>query len=902
MNDVGLPTGLVFFVFSDIEGSTARWESNRDAMQTALRRHDAILHAVLAEHGGHVFKTVGDQFCSVFGAGSAALRSALEVQRRLAAQDFGEIGGLRVRMAVHAGETDERSGDYFGPAVNRVARLLAAGHGGQILVSGTVSSDASALPPQSRLIDLGWHRLRDIEQPEHIFQLVAPGLQAVFAPLQSLTVTANNLPHQPTSLVGRGEALSDLERLLRNHRFVSIVGTGGVGKTRIAVAAAGNVLQYFRDGAWFINLAPLSDAARVPDEILAGLGAKAGRDSPPIDALLDYLQDRSLLLVIDNCEHVVINAASAISAILAAAAGITVLATSRQSLDIDGEHVYRLSSLGIADSTELFIERATAAESAFLPAPEELPIIAQICRQLDGIPLALELAAPRVRSLSLDDIARRLSERFALLTAGRRDRQQRQQTMRAVIDWSYSLLNVGEQRLFRRLGVFAGTFSFAATCAICGDKGDEENDVLFALDALVDKSLVATQRTGSTRYNLLQSIRAYATDCLKNAGETAALRRRHAQYYAFAADRLYREWDSGTAGVWFAGGIADLDDIRAALQWTLIEEHDPLVGASIAANTYPIFLRMSLLRESTEYCEAALRNVALPGATAAQLHYGISMLYNNFGSIERAARGAERAAELYGKCGDTKGLIGALSQVCQQYARSARYEEALARAGQCLDMARAFGDDRVLALALQRCSIALPKERIAQARAQFEEAIRIFRSRGLDADCGRAMIWWASSEADAGEFRAAGHILREALTLVGDDAKLFLSINISGYALVDGDITAALYHARNAVSLACELRHAPALAKAAAFFAAAVSYTQQSLAVRLFAFSRAGSSQSDWQSEAYARRVFDDLDVRLRSAFSSETFDALVSEGGRLTSEQVLALVSADACQPTLTR
>ncbi len=408
-----MPSGTVAFLFTDIEGSTVRWDSHRDAMQEALRRHDRILRSAIDANGGVVFKTVGDAFCAAFSSVRGALEGAIDAQRCLAGEDFDAVDGLRVRMAVHVGETDERDGDYFGPAVNRVARLLSAGHGAQVLVSGAAADVVEAqLPDGAGLRHLGTLPLRDLRDPERVFQLIAPGLVSDFKALRALETPPNNLPRQASSFVGRNADLARVKGLLATNTLVTIVGTGGVGKTRLALAAATDVLNDLPDGAWFVDFAPLTDSSLVASSILSALGADQTTDAPALDVLIGHLKQRGLLLVFDNCEHLIGEVAHIAAAVLAACPEIGVLATSREMLKVTGERVHRLSSLDDAESVALFIERARAVRPDFRADARDVASIEEICRRLDGIALAIELAAARVRSISLDELSRRLRLRM----------------------------------------------------------------------------------------------------------------------------------------------------------------------------------------------------------------------------------------------------------------------------------------------------------------------------------------------------------------------------------------------------------------------------------------------------------------------------------------------------------
>jgi len=433
-----IPSGTITFVFTDIEGSTQRWDRDRAAMELAVRRHDAIMRDAIAAHNGHVFKTIGDAFCAAFARPEDAVAAMFDAQRALGAEDFSAVDGIRVRAAIHTGTADERDRDYFGPAVNRVARLLGIAHGGQVLLSG-VTSDLvqGSLPSQASLRDLGEHRLKDLSRPEYVYQLLGPDLIAEFPPLRSLNAMPNNLPRVTTSFIGREDEVADITALLAKHQLVTLVGSGGVGKTRTSLQVAANLLDGSGDGVWFIELAPLSSGDLIPGTVAETMGLTLPAEGDPVDLLVRALAKKRALFVFDNCEHLIGASARVIAAIVRGCPQIVTLASSRQGLGIAGEATYRMpplttprdaegASLTAADAPRyaaiaLFVERARASDHRFVLTDENAPIVAEICRRLDGIALAIELAAARVKILSPKQLRDKLDERFRVLTGGSRD-------------------------------------------------------------------------------------------------------------------------------------------------------------------------------------------------------------------------------------------------------------------------------------------------------------------------------------------------------------------------------------------------------------------------------------------------------------------------------------------------
>jgi predicted ATPase/class 3 adenylate cyclase len=547
-----LPTGTVTFLFTDLEGSTRLWEDHPDAMQVALARHDEILRETIETHGGHVVKMTGDGAHAVFASAHDAIEAAIEAQRAFASQSWDETGPLRVRTGVHTGHAEQRAGDYFGPALNRAARLMSVAHGGQIVVSQAAADLArDALGGDVELLDLGEHRLLDLSRPERVFQINAPGVGREFAALRSLDAYPSNLPFQVSSFVGRDRELARVSDALVDARVVTLTGVGGVGKTRLALQAAGEVLPRFREGAWLCELA----AVRDPDGVVAavaavfGVTARAGRSLQ--DALVEFFGTKQLLLVVDNCEHLLEAVGDLVEVIERLCAGVVVLATSREGLALDGERVVPVPSLAAptadadvdavshADSVRLFVERAQGADPEFALTEANAAMVAQVCRRLDGVPLAIELAAARITAMNPAELVRGLDRRFETLAGGRRRAVQRHQTLRAAIDWSYDLLSEPEQRLLARLAVFAGGCTRDAAEAVCSGELIEPPRVFELLASLVAQSLVVADRGGAeTRYRLLETIREYGEERLNEHQETDPVRRRHAEYYVMLADAV----------------------------------------------------------------------------------------------------------------------------------------------------------------------------------------------------------------------------------------------------------------------------------------------------------------------------------------------------------------------------
>jgi predicted ATPase/class 3 adenylate cyclase len=581
------PTGTVTFLFTDIEGSTKMWERSPQAMQAALARHDELLRRSIEERGGYVFKTVGDAFCCAFSTAPDALEAALEAQRLLLKERWGESGPLRVRMALHMGAPEVRDGDYFGPPVNRVARLLSAAHGGQVLLSlPTHEMVRDQLPAGMNLADLGEHRLKDLFRPERVFQLLAPELPSEFAPLRTLDAYRNNLPLQPTPLVGREKEVSEVCALLRRDetRLLTLTGAGGIGKTRLALQAAADLVENFPDGTFFAPLATLSEAELFFSAVAETLGVKETGELPLDERLKDYLSERRLLLMLDNFEQV-LEAAPAVTELLVRAPGLKVLATSRTSLRLYGEHVFPVPPLSMPDlkrppplerltqyeAVGLFVERARALQPNFEVTNESAPAVAEICVRLDGLPLAIELAAARITMLPPKAMLQRLTSRLKLLTGGARDLPERQRTLRGTIEWSHALLDEGEQLLFARLAVFSGGRTLEAMEAICDAEGDLPVEVFEGVSSLLDKSLLRQEEgpNGEPRFVMLETVHEFAREKLKQSAEAEEIRRTHAEYFLTLAEEANPQLRGPNQLQWLERLEAEHDNMRAALSWAL---------------------------------------------------------------------------------------------------------------------------------------------------------------------------------------------------------------------------------------------------------------------------------------------------------------------------------------------
>ncbi len=712
------PTGTVTFLYTDIEGSTKLWERYPEPMKAALGRHDAILTQAIESHQGHVFKTVGDAFCAAFPTAASALAAALDAQHALAAESWGAVGGIRVRMALHTGATVERDGDYYGQPVNRVSRLLSAGYGGQILLSlPSYELVRDELPDGVSLRDLGEHRLKDLARPEHVFQVVAADLPADFPQLKTLDTLPNNLPPQRDALIGRDREIAQLrDMVLRaDVSLVTLTGPGGAGKTRLALQVGAAVIDQFADGVFFVNLAPIFSPELVTSAVAEVLGVREQPPTPLLDTLKQTLQDRQVLLILDNFEQV-LDAAPVVAALLTLP-GLKVLTTSRACLEIRGEREYPVPPLMLPDlanlpsperlsqyeSVRLFIDRATAIRSDFSVTNENAPAIAEICYRLDGLPLAIELAAARIRMLTPAAMLQRLSDPLKLLTGGPRDLPARQQTLRSTIAWSYDLLDASEKRLFRRLAVFVGGFPLEGAESVCDVDGDLGIDVLDGLSSLVGKSLVRAGATADRepRYTMLETLREFAEERLAESGELTSMSESHARFYLQLAEQAYPLLSGPHQAAWLDRMEMEHDNVRAAFAWSHATANATALELALAGEMWLFWWMRGHLTEGWQVVSAALSRTSPDdhSAARAQALHGAGGLAWSRGDVRLAATLFEECITLRRELGDKRGIAQSLSNLGAVYVTLSDFPKARTCIEEALAIAQELGDPNAIGLA-----------------------------------------------------------------------------------------------------------------------------------------------------------------------------------------------------------
>jgi predicted ATPase/class 3 adenylate cyclase len=788
-----IPTSAdsITFLFTDIQGSTRLWEQHPEAMKAALARHDAILRQAIESHGGHVFKTVGDGFCAAFTSAPEALSAALDAQRALHAEAQNVAAGgpvIRVRMGLHSGAVEARDNDYFGPPLNRVTRLMSAGHGGQTLLSAATDELVRGhLPPGVELRDLGERRLKDLTRPEHIYQLLAPDLPAEFPPLRALDAFRTNLPAQLTSFVGREKEIGAVKQLITANRLTTLTGPGGTGKTRLSLQVAADLLDSFSDGVWFVELAPLADPALVTQTVIAALGLRQEASYSQQKILTDYLGSKTALLILDNCEHLVDASAQLAETLLLACPTLRMLASSREALGIPGEVPYRVPSLSLphtqglsslelvsqSEAARLFVDRAKTVLPGFAVSAENAPAIIQICARLDGIPLAIELAAARVKILNVEQIAERLDDRFRLLTGGSRTALPRQQTLRALIDWSYDLLSITERSLLVRLSIFAGGWSLEAAEQICKDeenKGSLHNsdfilhpfDVLDLLTQLVNKSLVIadSDNTSEPRSRLLETVRQYAREKLLETGLASVVRNRYLEHFMQLAERAESEFNGPDQVLWMSRMELELDNLRAAMEWSLDQNFEAGMRLVSALKwfwvTYAHF--GDGIEKLTQLLARPQASISLP--VRAKALEAQSLLLPYVTNYELARTLGREALVLYQTLGDRCGMAACLLALasCTPDLATARsmIEEALTHYQE-------MGDKPGMARALGMLGIFTNAPDSPEIRDYLERSLSICRELGHIAGIGSNLINLGTLAIREGNYELARSYLEEAL-------------------------------------------------------------------------------------------------------------------------------------------
>jgi predicted ATPase/class 3 adenylate cyclase len=922
------PTGTVTFLFTDVEGSTGQARADPAAWSAARSRHNEIVRAAIKGNQGYVFRIVGDAFLAAFSKVDGAVAAALTAQRELQAERW-PGPAVKVRMGLHTGAAEWQNGDYEGYlTLAQVQRIMSAGHGGQILLSQTAADLALGdLPPDVALRDLGAHRLKDLPRSEHLFQLTAPDLPADFPPLRSLEASPNNLPLQLTSFIGRERELDELKILLAANRLLTLTGPGGTGKTRLALRLASDELESFPDGAWLVELASLSDPMLLTQTIAATLRIQEQQGRASLDALTDYLREKTLLLILDNCEHLVAACAQLADDALRAALGLKVLATSRESLGIAGETAFRVPSLPLPDPADaeelertaandcvrLFVDRASAANPRFRLTERNAGAASQICVRLDGIPLAVELAAARTKVFSPDQITGRLDDRFRLLTGGSRTALERHQTLLALIDWSHDLLTEDERVVLRRLSVFAGGWSLDAAQAVCREEADL--DVLDTLARLADKSLVMVDEAGESidaRYRLLETIRQYARDKLLAAGESERIRDRHLDFYLGFVEEAEPHLRRADQLAWLGRLETEHDNLRAALAWSLelADAERTLRLAGAAAYFWELrgywseghnWLDQALALSSPS--EGAGAGTSFVAARAKALYSAGRLLFASGIEPPTSRALVEESLQSWRTLGDKWWMATALEHIGFMLLWEGDMQTARVRLEEGVSLARDADDRWALAMCLSRLSGAVSVTDRVEGQRLREEAVEIARGVGDKSVLSQTLVGLAFLYILNAKPVMAESIATEALAqarAIGTVTQIYLALlALAVIKAVKGDRPAAREVCLQIFALARESGSTVTqlVGLVASGFVACFS-DDPGRGVRLLtAIERFAGEYGVGGAGLFAglfAPLFKPAIERAQARLGPAAFDAVRQEGRALTFEQALALAIAD--------
>jgi predicted ATPase/class 3 adenylate cyclase len=877
-----LPSGTVTFLFTDIEGSTKLAREHPETWEIARARHHAILREAIECYQGYVFQIIGDAFCAAFHTAKDGLAAATESQRKLQTEYWDDTP-LRVRMGIHTGAAERNGNDYRGYlTMVKVQRVMSVAYGGQILVSNTSAELLSdELPRGITLRDMKDHRLKGLPDPEHLWQVIAPDLQQDFPALQSITEIPNNLPVQLTSFIGRKKEVGQIKKQLEKHPLVTLTGSGGVGKTRLSIQVALELLEAYPNGVWLVELAPLTDPALVTQTVCTVLNVSPQGSLPAWNALTDYLKPKKILLIVDNCEHLIDTCSQFCDSLLHSCPDLRIIASSREALGIEGESAYHVPSLSLPDpkrgwaaiqeseAVKLFLERATTVLPEFELTESNAAAIAQICQRLDGIALAIELAASRLKILRVEQIASRLDDAFRLLTGGSRTALPRQQTLRALIDWSYNLLSEEERAALRKLSVFMGGWTLEAAEAICAHP-----NMLDLLTHLVDKSLVAVDREhgDELRYYLLETIRQYAREKLAESGETAPIRDRHSSHFLALAERAEPEVHEAEQRLWLDRLEAELDNFRVALEWSLERGETGAESATRMASSLWWFWFIRGYPEERQWMERALHtsHVSAHPVIRAKLLSRLPWVHFFDEAYASEALALGRTLERAGQGSVALALLGKSAWAFYR----ADYAEAKSLAEESLRLFRELNDRWAICETLGWLGIALISlEEYQQAVAYLEESLKLAEGAGDGNEIGFA-LWQLGRVAMArGDYSQAMNLMTEALA-VYKMLKLhggihFLLSDLGKAAVKKGDYEQALSYYKEGLAVHLQWGSERSIAESLEQLATVAMMHQHSEhAARLL-----GAAETLRQSSGFALFPYQHAEYELTFALLREQLD-----------------------------
>jgi len=869
-----LHSGTVTFLFTDIEESTRLLRQLGDHYADVLAEYRRLLRVVCHERRGKEVDTQGDACFVAFLSARNALTAAVAAQRAINVHVWPEGVSLRVRMGLHTGEALAAETEYVGMDVHRAARICAAGHGGQILVSQTTRDIIEARPLEGLILrDLGEHRLKDLGQAQHLYQIILPDVPSEFPPLKSLGILPNNLPVQLTSFVGRGREMAEVKRLLNSTRLLMLTGTGGSGKTRLALQVAAELLDQYHDGVRLVELAPLSDPTLIPQTVASTLGVHEEPGRPLTETLADFLRPKSLLLLLDNCEHLLSPCAQLVDVLLRLCPTLRILATSREALGITGETTYRLPSLSLPDvaplplkrlaqyeAVRLFMDRAAAALPTFKVTTQNAKAVATICQQLDGIPLAVELAAVRVKTLSVEHIAERLHDRFKLLTGGSRTAMPRHQTLRAALDWSFALLSEPERAMLRRLTVFSGGFTLEAAEAVCQGQDVNGVEVLDLLARLVEKSLVVFQES-EKRYRLLETVRQYGREKLLESGEEAATCRKHRDWYLELAEHADVQLHTPRQRVWLDLLDIEHDNLRAALTWSTTAQADPEAGVRLAAALRWFWHSHGHYYEARQWLERAQ-------------------------DAEDGVSASARARAL-----NTAGLMAW---------RQADFGRAETLIREALALAQKVGDKSEIALALhQSAHIEEMRGSYGAATTLFEESVALYREVKDQWGLASTLACFGDTKRSLGEYERAVQLYEESMALyegpVYGRAVSISRLKLGIMARIQGDYDRASGLLREALTLIQESGNQMIIASClVAIGEVAGGKGQPERAVRLYGAAERLREVVGVAIEPTDRADYDRNVDSARDMLGEKAFEVARADGRAMTQEQAVEYALSD--------
>jgi predicted ATPase/class 3 adenylate cyclase len=926
------PTGTIAFLFTDIEGSTRSWQAHGALMGAAVARHDELLRAAIETHDGHVFKTVGDAFCAVFETTAQALAAAVEAQRALAGESWVGIEAIRARMAIHVGVAEERESDYFGPAVNRVARLLSAGYGGQVLLSLPASELAhESLPPGIALRDLGEHRLKDLDRAEHVFQLIVPELPNEFAPLKTVDARPNNLPLELTPFIGRTVEIEKVKTLLLKPevRLLTLTGPGGIGKSRLALQAVADLIDEFHDGAFFIPLAPITDPDLVVQAIAEGLSIREIAGQLLINAVRDHLRPLNLVLLLDNFEQV-LDAAKLLPPLLRECPKLKIVVTSRSVLRVTGEHEIAVPTLALpfagrngamtadtamsSDAVRLFVSRARSVKADFDATDENARAIVEICQRLDGLPLAIELAAARIRMLTPQAMLPRLLSRLKLLTGGGRDLPERQQTLRGAIAWSFDLLPSEQQTLLARMSVFSRGATFESAEAVCsgvelmdvagapelGDLELPEVDIFDGIESLVGHSLLRQDEDGdAVRYAMLETIREFGLEKLESLGESEPVRNRHALHFMSIAEQASEDLNGAKQTDALRQIDAEIDNLRNALGWSN-ERGLTELALRLGRSLDGYWRSRGLLSEGRNWLERVLAlGDAGDGTLRAKVLNNLGNLANDLGDYRLAQSSYEESLAVWRARNDRRAVAVVLSNLGQVAATLGDYDSARELQAESLAIEQELGDKHGISFSLHNLGVvAHHGGDLDAARRYHEEALAIRKSIGDSGATAYSTCALAHVIHDQGDDEKAGSLFRDGIDHFrrsGD--RVGLAFALSGFAESSGDDLSAGEHFVEALTLYQEIgpqQSASCLEEVAAL-AADRGHTER--AIRLIAAAAAVRDQIGEPTPPVLRSERQAVVDRLRADVGDESFAALWNEGSLLDASAAIKEAIAEASQ-----